>query len=172
MLQPPVWFDLGLAKQDLRDHAGAAAAYRRVLAIKPDDAEAAFNLGVVLQETGDLDGHARLSDRLSPATRNVRHDRDGADLGAARQDLDRGKRATAPTRSADRGRRAAKLLAIDAGPGQNVAHRLGIGRPMLGIERFDLKPRLDAGNRKTLRDRRALRQDAGKIGRPSRSREN
>lgn len=51
-----VWFDLALARQDLRDFAGAEAAYREVLAKKPDSAEAAVNLGVVRQETGDLDG--------------------------------------------------------------------------------------------------------------------
>jgi tetratricopeptide (TPR) repeat protein len=51
-----VWFDLGLARQDLRDHPGAAAAYRKACDIKPDHAEAALNLGVVLQELGDLDG--------------------------------------------------------------------------------------------------------------------
>jgi tetratricopeptide (TPR) repeat protein len=50
-----VWFDLGLAKQDLRDHIGAAAAYRRALRRKADYAEAAMNLGVVLQNAGDLD---------------------------------------------------------------------------------------------------------------------
>ena len=49
------WFDLGLARQDLRDFAGAAAAYREAIALKGDHAEAAFNLGVVLQETGRLD---------------------------------------------------------------------------------------------------------------------
>jgi len=52
----PVWFDLGLVRQDLRDHDGAAHAYRRALDIKPDYAEAALNLGTVLQEAGDLDG--------------------------------------------------------------------------------------------------------------------
>jgi tetratricopeptide (TPR) repeat protein len=51
-----VWFDLGLVRQDLRDLAGAAAAYRKALAIKSDHAEAALNLGTVLQDTGDLDG--------------------------------------------------------------------------------------------------------------------
>ena len=51
-----VWFDLGLARQDLRDHDGAAQAYRRAIGIKPDHAEATLNLGVVLQESGDLDG--------------------------------------------------------------------------------------------------------------------
>jgi tetratricopeptide (TPR) repeat protein len=51
-----VWFDLGLARQDLRDHDGAATAYRRALEIRPDYAEAALNLGTVLQELRDLDG--------------------------------------------------------------------------------------------------------------------
>ena len=50
-----VWFDLGLIRQDLRDYAGAAAAYRKAIELKGDLAEAAFNLGVVLQETGILD---------------------------------------------------------------------------------------------------------------------
>jgi len=50
-----VWFDLGLVRQDLRDYAPAAAAYRKALAIKPDHAEAALNLGIVLQESGDPD---------------------------------------------------------------------------------------------------------------------
>jgi tetratricopeptide (TPR) repeat protein len=64
-----VWFDLGLARQDLRDHDGAAAAYRRALDIKPDHAEAALNLGTVLQEHRDLDGAMRayaLAYRLRP----------------------------------------------------------------------------------------------------------
>ena len=50
-----VWFDLGLVRQDLRDHAGAAAAYRQAIVLKGDHTEATFNLGVVLQETGQLD---------------------------------------------------------------------------------------------------------------------
>ncbi|SHL31018.1 Tfp pilus assembly protein PilF [Bradyrhizobium lablabi] len=51
-----VWFDLGLARQDLRDHGGAATAYRKAIELKSDHAEATLNLGVVLQEMGDLDG--------------------------------------------------------------------------------------------------------------------
>ena len=51
-----VWFDLGLARQDLRDHDGAAIAYRKALDLKPDHAEAALNLGTVLQDKGDIDG--------------------------------------------------------------------------------------------------------------------
>jgi tetratricopeptide (TPR) repeat protein len=54
-----VWFDLGLVRQDLRDHEGAATAYRKALDIKPDHAEAALNLGTVLQDKGDLDGAMR-----------------------------------------------------------------------------------------------------------------
>ena len=50
-----VWFDLGLVRQDQRDFAGAAAAYRRAIELKDDYAEAALNLGIVLQEAGDLD---------------------------------------------------------------------------------------------------------------------
>jgi tetratricopeptide (TPR) repeat protein len=66
-----VWFDLGLARQDLRDRDGAASAYRRALEIKPDYAEAALNLGTVLQESGDLDGAMRSyaqAYRLRPST--------------------------------------------------------------------------------------------------------
>jgi tetratricopeptide (TPR) repeat protein len=55
----PVWFDLGLVRQDLRDHPGAAGAYRKALQLKPDHAEATLNLGTVLQEAGDLDGALR-----------------------------------------------------------------------------------------------------------------
>ena len=54
-----VWFDLGLARQDLRDHQGAASAYRKACEIKPDHAEAALNLGVVLQELGEIDDAMR-----------------------------------------------------------------------------------------------------------------
>lgn len=54
-----VWFDLGLVRQDLRDYGGAAIAYRKALDIKPDYAEAALNLGIVLQEAGDLDSAMR-----------------------------------------------------------------------------------------------------------------
>jgi tetratricopeptide (TPR) repeat protein len=66
-----VWFDLGLARQDLRDAEGAVAAYRKALDIKPDHAEAALNLGVALQEAGDIDQamHAYAQAyRLRPAT--------------------------------------------------------------------------------------------------------
>jgi tetratricopeptide (TPR) repeat protein len=54
-----VWFDLGLARQDLRDYHGAATAYRRAIELKLDHAEAALNLGIVLQEAGDLDSAMR-----------------------------------------------------------------------------------------------------------------
>jgi len=66
-----VWFDLGLVRQDLHDHDGAATAYRQAIDIKPDHAEAALNLGVVLQEQGDLDGAMRAyaqAYRLRPST--------------------------------------------------------------------------------------------------------
>jgi tetratricopeptide (TPR) repeat protein len=68
---PSVWFDLGLVRQDLRDHAGAVIAYRKAIELKPDYAEAALNLGVVLQDSGDLDGAMRAyaqAYRLRPQT--------------------------------------------------------------------------------------------------------
>jgi tetratricopeptide (TPR) repeat protein len=68
---PSVWFDLGLVRQDLRNPAGAAAAYRKAIELKPDYAEAALNLGVVLQESGDLDNAMRAyaqAYRLRPQT--------------------------------------------------------------------------------------------------------
>jgi tetratricopeptide (TPR) repeat protein len=65
------WFDLGLARQDLRDYGGAAAAYRRSFELRPDHAEAALNLGIVIQEAGDLAGAMRAyaeAYRLRPST--------------------------------------------------------------------------------------------------------
>jgi tetratricopeptide (TPR) repeat protein len=50
-----VWFDLGLARQDLRDYGAAAGAFRKAFEMKPDHAEASLNLGISLQEGGDLD---------------------------------------------------------------------------------------------------------------------
>lgn len=50
-----VWFDLGMVRHDLRDHSGAASAYRKALESKHDYAEAALNLGISLQDSGDLD---------------------------------------------------------------------------------------------------------------------
>jgi tetratricopeptide (TPR) repeat protein len=66
-----VWFDLGLVRQDLRDYAGAATAYRKAIDLKPDYAEAVLNLGVVLQDSGDLDSAMRAyadAYRLRPQT--------------------------------------------------------------------------------------------------------
>jgi tetratricopeptide (TPR) repeat protein len=66
-----VWFDLGLARQDLRDYHGAATAYRKAIELKPDHAEAALNFGIVLQELGDHGGAMRAyaqAYRLRPQT--------------------------------------------------------------------------------------------------------
>jgi tetratricopeptide (TPR) repeat protein len=71
---PAAWFDLGLVRQDMRKFGSAAQAYRRVLEMNPDTPEAAVNLGVVLQETGDLDGAMlaySTAYRLRPSTFGV-----------------------------------------------------------------------------------------------------
>jgi tetratricopeptide (TPR) repeat protein len=66
-----VWFDLGLVRQDLRDYAGAAFAYRKALDIKPDFPEAHVNLGLNLQHSGELESAMdtyRQALRLRPDT--------------------------------------------------------------------------------------------------------
>lgn len=68
------WFDLGLARHELHDAAGAAAAYRVALRKRPDDAEAAVNLGAALQDMGDVEAAIeayRIAYRLRPATFGV-----------------------------------------------------------------------------------------------------
>lgn len=50
-----LWFDLALVRQDLKDRTGAIAAYRRALERRPDLAEAAVNLGILLQDGADMD---------------------------------------------------------------------------------------------------------------------
>jgi tetratricopeptide (TPR) repeat protein len=53
------WFQLALVRQDLLDLDGAALALRRVLQIDPGRADAEVNLGIVLQESGDMDAAMR-----------------------------------------------------------------------------------------------------------------
>lgn len=55
----PAHFLRGVSAQDGRDFPEAAAAYRQALACDAGLAEAAVNLGTVLQEMGDLDGAKR-----------------------------------------------------------------------------------------------------------------
>jgi len=50
-----VWFDLALVRQDLKDRQGAICAYRQALERQPDLAEAAVNLGILLQDEGAMD---------------------------------------------------------------------------------------------------------------------
>ena len=50
-----IHFVLGLVYDDLHDSAGAIAAYRRCVALRPTLPEAQVNLGVALQGAGELD---------------------------------------------------------------------------------------------------------------------
>ncbi len=94
----PVWFDLGLVRQDLHNYEGAATAYRKALEKKPDYAEAALNLGVVLQESGDLDSAMRayteayrlrpqMFGRIAMALTSASHGRLWIDEAALRRSL-------------------------------------------------------------------------------------
>jgi tetratricopeptide (TPR) repeat protein len=94
-----VWFDLGVVRQDLRDHTAAAEAYRKALDIKPEYAEAALNLGTALQESGDLDGAMRayahayrlrsaMFGRIAMALTTASHGRLWLDEEALRRALD------------------------------------------------------------------------------------
>jgi tetratricopeptide (TPR) repeat protein len=49
-----LWFCYGLICQDSRDTAAAITAYRRTLHLSPELAEAHVNLGICLQQTGDI----------------------------------------------------------------------------------------------------------------------
>lgn len=49
------WFQLALVRQDVHDLADAEYALRRVLQLAPHRADALVNLGIVLQEQGQLD---------------------------------------------------------------------------------------------------------------------
>lgn len=51
-----LWFAYGLICQDSRDPPAAITAYRRALRLSPGLAEAHVNLGISLQQTGDLAG--------------------------------------------------------------------------------------------------------------------
>lgn len=51
-----LWFAYGLICQDSRDPVTAITAYRRALHLSPELAEAHVNLGICLQQTGDIAG--------------------------------------------------------------------------------------------------------------------
>lgn len=64
------WFDLGLARQDCGDIAGAAEAFENAFLRSPHDADAAFNLGSALQLLGNIQGAVeayRAAYRISPS---------------------------------------------------------------------------------------------------------
>lgn len=52
---PQAWLNLGLLHERLRQPSEAAECYRRALALKPDYAEALFNLGNALADEGNME---------------------------------------------------------------------------------------------------------------------
>lgn len=92
------WFQCALRRQDAGDLDGASAALRRLLRRDPARAEAEVNLGIVLQEAGQIDeamaayGRAyRLREdtfgRIAHALANAAVGRVWLDLAALRQAL-------------------------------------------------------------------------------------
>ena len=53
------WFQLSLARHASGDPAGEAQALREVLRLAPERVEAEVNLGIVLQDRGDIDAAMR-----------------------------------------------------------------------------------------------------------------
>ena len=73
------WFNLGVARMQSGDPAGAALAYRAALRLRPDMAEAAINLGTALEAAGQPDA-ALATWRAAlpaPALRQVLHNQIG-----------------------------------------------------------------------------------------------
>lgn len=65
------WFQLALLRQDDRDLPGAAAAWHQVLRLQPGHAQAEVNLGIVLQEAGQLDAAMRAYGRAMRLSENT-----------------------------------------------------------------------------------------------------
>jgi len=53
------WFNFGVASEDLGAPLDAIAAYRRVIELNPNEADAHYNLGGMLEKTGDEQGAIR-----------------------------------------------------------------------------------------------------------------
>ena len=76
-----LWFAYGLVCQDSHDPMAAITAYRRTLDLSPELAEAHVNLGICLQQTGDIAAaKASLRPRDEASLRYVRAHRAGASL--------------------------------------------------------------------------------------------
>lgn len=59
------WLSLGRSQRELRDHAGAIAAYRRAIALSSDNANTWFDLGLAYAASGQKDGVAEVHDKLA-----------------------------------------------------------------------------------------------------------
>ena len=144
-----------MALQDGRLPARAEAAYRRALALRPDLAEAEANLGVVLQEQGDLDAakqaYGRAINLMPSAFGRVAQALTTAPKGELWIDLAEPARSLVGTRPL-----APVVAAIDAGRRVQRIGDVVVGVDMCaGVIVSKLSVSGFARDRKTLRDRRS-----------------
>ena len=68
------WRELGLARIEMQDDAGALRAFQRAAALAPEDAEAQYRLGVQYLRAGkpgEAEEHLKIACRLRPEDRNI-----------------------------------------------------------------------------------------------------
>lgn len=64
-----IWFNIGVLSYKTGDKAGAEAAYRKALGIKPDDTDTLNNLGLLLLEQNKVDEAITVFEKMTGAAR-------------------------------------------------------------------------------------------------------
>lgn len=87
---PGLLFNLAMARHAMRDHTGAAEAYRKAIRLRPDYADAHMHLGIVLHEQRNLYSAIDSLDRavaLAPQSAAAHYNRANAARALKRFDL-------------------------------------------------------------------------------------